>query len=331
MFFRIIEINMINEKRQELFSTKKIGISCVVPIYNEQNVISEFLCELNKTLEKLSDNFEIIVVDDGSKDQSLKRVAELSLSNLKVLSFSRNFGKEIALTAGIEHASKDVTILIDCDFQHPLEVIPTFLTKWVEGYDMVYAVRENRQNESLTKRFAAKLFYRLLGVMNEIDIPPHAGDFRLMDHKIIKTICRFEERNRFMKGVYAWVGYRTATVTYTVQERKNGQSNYSFWKLFRLALNGIFSFSDLPLRIWSLIGLIISTISFIYGLSIILDTLLFGADVPGYATIIVAIMFFGGIQLLSIGILGEYIARIFTEVKKRPKYILKYQQGFDAK
>ncbi len=319
---------MQNNTRQQQLQDKNVSISCVVPIHNEQTVISEFLTALDSKLQELTTTYEIIVVDDGSNDQSLAVIDNLPLTTVKILSFSRNFGKEIALTAGIEHASNDVTILIDCDFQHPLDVIPTFLSKWAEGNDMVYAVRRNRQDESFFKRIFAKIFYRLLGIINEVDIPPNAGDFRLMDRKVIATITNFHERSRFMKGVYAWVGYQTAAISYDVEERKGGNTKWSFFKLLGLALNGIFSFSDVPLRIWTLIGFIISAISFIYGLCIILDTLLFGVDVPGYATIVVAIMFFGGIQLLSIGILGEYIGRIFTEVKMRPKYIIKHQKGF---
>ena len=316
------------EQRKQLLANKKVGISCVVPVHNEQQVIGDFLPALSNALQQLTSDYEIIVVDDGSKDNTLTIVSQLKLNHMKVLSLSRNFGKEIALTAGIEHASKAVTILIDCDFQHPLNVIPTFLEKWAEGNDMVYAVRKNRDDESWLKQKFARAFYYLLGSINEIDIPPDAGDFRLMDSQVIQTISHFEERNRFMKGIYAWVGYKTTAVPYEVEQRQAGKSKWSFVKLFRLALNGIFSFSNVPLKIWSLLGVVISLISFIYGIWIVFDTLVFGVDVPGYATIVVAIMFFGGIQLLSIGILGEYIARIFTEVKRRPKYIVKMKQGF---
>lgn len=314
--------------RKELLAQKIVSISCIVPMHNEQAVITDFLTELNKTLQNLSQDYEIIAIDDGSTDNTLSIVQHLSLPQLKVISFSRNFGKEMALTAGIEHSSKDVTVLIDCDFQHPLNMLPVFLEKWAQGNDMVYAVRSNRKDESRIKRVFSKMFYHLLGTINEVDIPENAGDFRLMDRKVISSIADFEERNRFMKGVYAWVGYKTTAVTYDVVERKAGTSKWSFFKLLSLALNGIFSFSTVPLRVWTVIGLIISSIAFIYGLWIIIDTLAFGVDTPGYATIIVAIMFFGGIQLLSIGILGEYIGRIFTEVKKRPKYIIKDKQGF---
>lgn len=316
-------------ERKIALANKQVSISCVVPVHDEQSVIIEFLQALSSELEKLTNDYEIIVVDDGSKDDSLKLITEYRGNNIKVLSFSRNFGKELALTAGIEHCSKDVTILIDCDFQHPFTTIPEFLQKWAEGYDMVYAVRRNRKDESLLKRGFTKLFYRLLGIINEIDIPPNAGDFRLLDRKVIDSLTHFEECNRFMKGIYAWVGFSSIAIPYDVVERKHGTSKWSLLKLFGLALNGIFSFSTIPLRVWSMIGSLISLIAFIYGAYIIFDTLVFGIDIPGYATIVVAIMFFGGIQLLSIGILGEYIGRIFTEVKRRPKYIIKQKLGFD--
>lgn len=319
----------IYAERVQAVTQKRVSISCVVPVHNEEKVIGQFLTALNAELSTLSHDYEIIIVDDGSHDHSLTVIAEHSTPQTKVISFSRNFGKEIALTAGIDHATKDVTILIDCDFQHPLAMLKIFLAEWAKGNDMVYAVRKNRDDESKVKKFFAKCFYRLIGIINEVDIPPHAGDFRLMDSKVVAALNQFKERNRFMKGLYAWVGYQTVAVPYEVQERQAGSSKWSFAKLFKLALNGIFSFSDVPLRVWSVLGLIISLTSFIYGIFIVFDTLVFGADTPGYATIVVAIMFFGGIQLLSIGILGEYIGRIFTEVKRRPTYLVKTKIGFD--
>jgi polyisoprenyl-phosphate glycosyltransferase len=305
-------------------------ISCIVPIFNEQAVIENFIRALHEKLLKLSIPFEILVIDDGSSDQTYPLLIALSTQfKIKVIRFSRNFGKESALTAGLKHCKGDVTILMDCDFQHPLSLLDTFLEKWTEGYDMVYGVQANRKHETFFKRSFTQLFYRLMRSMTKTDIPPHAGDFRLLDKKVVQALLQLPEKSRFMKGLYAWVGFASFAVPFEAPERSGGKSAWNFSRLTELALTGLTAFSDVPLRIWGLIGLIISTISFAYGLLIIFDTLLYGVDVPGYATIVVAIMFFGGIQLLSIGILGEYIGRIFTEVKNRPNYIIEQQIGFD--
>jgi glycosyltransferase involved in cell wall biosynthesis len=249
--------------------------------------------------------------------------------HIKLLALSRNFGKENALTAGLEHCTGDVAIILDSDFQHPLEMIPVFLKHWGEGYEMVYGVRENRDDESSVKRGFANLFYWLMAKITKIDIPSNAGDFRLLDRKVVDSLNQFQERSRFMKGLYAWVGFKRLAVPFKVQERAAGKSSWGLGRLTELAITGITSFSDIPLRVWGFIGFVISLISLVYAIYIITVTLLFGADLPGFPSIIVALMFFGGIQLLSIGILGEYIARIFSEVKQRPKYIVEQKHGFE--
>lgn len=318
------------DQRQLQLQNKSVFISCIVPVFNEDEVVVSFIEALQKTLKQLTNTFEIIVVDDGSRDRTLEKVCGLPKDyHVKVLGLSRNFGKEVALTAGIEHSSGDVVILMDADFQHPLDMIPVFLEQWAEGYDMVYGVRTDRESESYIKRQFANLFYWIMQKITKIDMPNNAGDFRLMDRKIIQALSTFPERTRFMKGLYAWVGYKTAAVPFHVQERAAGKSSWRFTKLTELAITGITSFSDVPLRVWGLIGFVISLLSLVYAIYIITVTLLFGADLPGFPTLVVAIMFFGGIQLLSIGILGEYIARIFTEVKQRPKYLLQIKEGFD--
>lgn len=319
------------EQRQSLLSAKKLKISCVVPVYNEQAVVASFIQKLSETLANISSHYDIIVVDDGSKDETIARINALPAAkyHVKLLGLSRNFGKEVALTAGIEHANGDVVIILDADFQHPIEVIPEFLQKWTEGYDMVYGERCDRETESAVKRNFAKLFYWLMKKITSINIPNNAGDFRLMDKKIVDAIKQFPERTRFMKGLYAWVGYKTIGIPYVVQERAGGQSSWGFSRLTELAITGITSFSAVPLRVWGLIGFIISLVSFFYAMYIVAVTLIYGADLPGFPTLVVAIMFLGGIQLLSVGILGEYIARIFTEVKQRPKYLLQVKEGFD--
>ncbi len=320
----------MHSQRQQALEKKSVFISCVVPVYNEQAVISDFIASLRQCLRTLTNRFEIIVVDDGSRDHTVEKIQQLPKDyNVKLLGLSRNFGKEIALTAGIEHAQGDVTVLLDADFQHPVEVINDFLKQWANGYDMVYGVRKDRESESRIKRNFARLFYWIMQRMSSINMPRNAGDFRLMDRKITDAIKQFPERTRFMKGLYAWVGYKSVGVTFEVKERAAGKSSWKFMRLAELAITGIASFSDIPLRVWSMIGFFISCIAMIYAVYIVTVTLLYGADLPGFPTLVVAIMFLGGIQLLSIGILGEYIARIFTEVKQRPKYLLRIKEGFN--
>ena len=317
-------------QRQQLVKNKDIFISCIVPVYNEQANVEQFFPQLATCLQNMTERFEIIVVDDGSRDETLKKLLQLPvILKIKVLSFSRNFGKETALTAGLEHCSGDVAIIMDADFQHPIETLPEFLHQWTEGYDMVYGVRKNRDNESRIKRNFARLFYWLMAKITQIDIPNNAGDFRLLDRKVINAINSFKERTRFMKGLYAWVGFKKTPVAFEVQNRAGGKSSWRFFKLTELAITGITTFSDVPLRVWGFIGLIISLVSLLYAIYFVTDTLIFGTDLPGFPSLIVAVMFLGGIQLLSVGILGEYIARIFTEVKQRPKYIIETKVGFD--
>lgn len=321
---------MLTEQRQQALQNKSVRISCIVPVYNEEAVAEAFFTQLQACLRELAHNFEIIVVDDGSRDNTVKKILQLPKDyHIKLLALSRNFGKETALTAGLENCSGDVAIIMDSDFQHPLEVIPLFLQQWAAGYEMVYGARENRDDESSVKKNFARLFYWLMRKITKIDIPNNAGDFRLLDRKVVDAINQFQERSRFMKGLYAWVGFKTVAVPFKVQERAAGKSSWGFTRLTELALTGITCFSDIPLRVWGCAGLVISIISLIYAIYIVTKTLIFGADLPGFPSLIVAIMFFGGIQLLSIGILGEYIARIFTEVKQRPKYLVELRHGFD--
>jgi polyisoprenyl-phosphate glycosyltransferase len=318
------------EQRQLALQTKNIFISCVVPVFNEQTVIQQFINKLDELLASLTNHYEIIIVDDGSRDATVANVmAVTGKKSVKLLGLSRNFGKEIALTAGIDYARGDVVILLDADFQHPLELIPVFLAQWAEGYDMVYGVRTERQSESVIKRNFALMFYWFMQKMSKVDIPTNAGDFRLLDKKVVAALKSLQERTRFMKGLYAWVGFKKTAVPFDVAERAGGKSSWGFTRLAELAITGITSFSDIPLRVWGVVGFGISLVAMIYAIYIVTVTLLFGTDLPGFPTLVVAIMFLGGIQLLSIGILGEYIARIFTEVKQRPNYLLQIKYGFD--
>ncbi len=316
-------------ERKLSLDNKTVSLSCVVPVFNEEAVILEFIAALQSKLQALTEHFEIIIVDDGSRDYTIEKILQMPKnSHVKLLGLSRNFGKEIALTAGLEHASGDVVICMDADFQHPFELFPVFLNHWANGYDMVYGVRYSRKSESYLKRNFARMFYWLMQKITKIDMPENAGDFRLMDRKILDALKQFPERTRFMKGLYAWVGFKKIGVPFEVKERAAGKSSWGFTRLTELAITGITSFSDVPLRVWGFIGFIISLGSLIYAIYIITVTMLYGADLPGFPTLVVAIMFLGGIQLLSIGILGEYIARIFTEVKQRPKYLLQIKEGF---
>lgn len=318
------------EARRQALQNKDVFISCIVPVLNESEIIQNFIKKLHHTLQEMTRRYEIIVVDDGSNDDTVAKILQLPKAyQIKLLGLSRNFGKEVALTAGIEHASGDLAILLDADFQHPVELLPTFLEKWAEGYDMVYGTRKDRVSESYLKRHFSHLFYWLMEKITNIDLPHNAGDFRLIDQKIMNALGQFPERTRFMKGLYAWVGYKKIGIPFEVHERAGGSSSWGFGKLAELAVTGITSFSDVPLRVWGFIGFVISFISLLYAIYIVTVTLIFGADLPGFPTLVVAIMFLGGVQLLSIGILGEYIARIFTEVKQRPKYLLQVKDGFD--
>ncbi|QDQ27197.1 glycosyltransferase family 2 protein [Chitinimonas arctica] len=306
-------------------------ISCVVPAYNEGEGIRDFLLALWATLQPLASRCEIIVVNDGSRDNTASVVADLCQSGmpLRLINLSRNFGKEAALTAGLDHVSGDLVILIDADFQHPLALIPAFLARWREGYDMVYGVRQSRADESRLKRTGAFAFYGLMNWLSSVNIPADAGDFRLLDRKVIDSLQSMPERARFMKGMYAWVGYRSIAVPFDVQTRNSGQSAFNIRALLQLAQTGILSFSDIPLRVWSVVGFFISALSLAYAAWIIIDTLRFGVEIPGWATLAAALMFLGGVQLISIGVLGEYLAGVFHEVKRRPIYLVSERIGFE--
>ena len=319
---------MLAERAAKL-AAKQVRISCVVPVHNEGAGIGLFIDSLQTELALITSNYEIILVDDGSIDVSVPNILPYAISGaVKLIKLSRNFGKEAALTAGLDHSAGEVTVLIDADFQHPIAVIQQFLQQWVNGYDMVYGIRQNRNHESLIKRWFTYNFYHTMQKITKIHIVPNAGDFRLLDHKVVAAINQCTERNRFMKGLYAWVGFKSIGVPFTVAERISGSSSWSFKRLTELAITGITSFSNLPLRIWSFIGLGIALCSITIAAWICIKTLMFGVDVPGYASIMVAIFFFCGVQLISIGVLGEYIAKIFNEVKQRPKYIIEQKIGF---
>ncbi|MDX1802485.1 MAG: glycosyltransferase family 2 protein [Alcanivorax sp.] len=314
----------------EIVRDKPALLSCIIPAYNEADNLPHLVPELTAALSELAHQVELVVVDDGSRDDTLLQVARLSQDYpIKWLALSRNFGKENAITAGLDHVSGDVVIIMDADCQHPVQVLSEFVRRWRQGYDMAYGVRQDREDQALWKRTASRFFYALISRGADVPIIPNAGDFRLMDRKVVDAIRSLPERNRFMKGIYSWVGFNSIGVPFSPAERAVGESRFSPVRLFELAMSGLTSFSDIPLRIWSAIGGLVSLLAIFYGLYIIIRTLLFGVDLPGWATLAAGVTFLGGIQLLSIGILGEYISRVFSEVKQRPTYIVSKKQGFD--
>jgi glycosyltransferase involved in cell wall biosynthesis len=307
------------------------ALSCVVPAYNEAANLPGMLEELITQLGALTDRWEIIVVDDGSRDDTA-RVLTPFIANpgVRCIHLSRNFGKEAALTAGIDHAEGEAVLLMDADRQHPASLVPQMLEAWRRGVDMVCAARSSRGDETLAKRIGTWLFYRIVNANNAVPIPVDAGDFRLMDRRVVDALKALPERNRFMKGLYAWVGFRTEIVPYTPAGRHAGQSSFSMRRLARLAFTGLTAFSNLPLRLWSALGALIAFVALGYGGWIIVEYFVWGIDVPGYATLVTGMMFFSGVQLLSIGILGEYVGRIFDEVKQRPVYVVGREVGRGA-
>lgn len=306
-------------------------ITCIVPIYNEEAIIGQFIPALNDTLKALDYAYEIILIDDGSQDATMDIVHQLrNKFPIRYLRFSRNFGKEQAISAGLDYAKGDAIILMDADFQHPLDMLDDFVAQWEAGYDMVYAVRQSRTDESWIKRFCAKTFYRFVSKMNRVHIPANAGDFRLLDRKIVTALQQLPERNRFMKGLYSWVGFKEIALPYEVQPRTHGGSRWSFYALLDLAITGITSFSAFPLRMIAVGGVFTSGLALLYGLWLILNITLFGSKIPHWISIVTVIAFFGGLQLFALGVVGEYIGRIFDEVKQRPHYIIDEQASFDA-
>jgi len=298
-------------------------VSVVIPARNEAECIGATVDGVADALASLDLDWEVIVVDDGSTDGTGDAVARLDPAcNASVLRLSRNFGKEAALTAGLDHASGDVVLSMDADGQHPVSLIPEMLARWREGYEMVYAVRTDRGTESPYKRIGTRLFYKLMRSAGEIDIPPDAGDFRWMDRSVVDALRQLPEHNRFMKGLYSWVGFRSIGLPFTPLARTRGYSQYSRIKLAGLAWKGITSFSVLPLRAASIVGAALATLAFGYGTYELGHHFFYGTDVPGWPTVVVGMMFFSGVQLLFIGILGEYLARVYDEVKGRPTYVV---------
>lgn len=306
-------------------------ISIIVPMHNEEEGIPYFFERIGKVIKDI--DCEIVCVNDGSKDSTLAKLKEYRENDerIKIIDLSRNFGKEAALTAGLDFSSGDGVIPIDADLQDPPEIIPDLIAKWKEGYKVVLATRRSRKTDTWLKRKTAGIFYKIINKMSSVFIPPNTGDFRLMDRQVVEAVGMCQERTRFMKGIFAWVGFKTATVYFDREERAAGNTSWNYWSLWKFALDGIFAFSTLPLKIWTYIGSFISLFAFLYAGFLTIRVFLVGTSVPGYTSIMVVMLFLGGIQLISLGIMGEYLARIYREAKKRPIYLVNEIIGVNEK
>ena len=310
-------------------------LTVIVPVKDEEEAVGRFVAEVAPLLDRLlpadggAPTWEILFIDDGSEDATLPAIVAANARDPRIhgLSFSRNFGKEAALTAGLDFARGAAVVPMDVDLQDPPQVIGEMLAKWRDGYEVVYGVRRNRRSDSLPKRLTADLYYRAHNYISDDKIPEHAGDFRLLDRKVVDTIKRMPERNRFMKGMFAWGGFKQTAVEYDRVRREVGRTKFNYWKLWTLALDGITSTSTLPLRVWSYIGVVIALVALVYAAFLVIRTTLFGTDVAGYASMMVATLFLGGVQLISLGVLGEYIGRILIEAKQRPIYVVSRRIG----
>ncbi len=307
------------------------AISCVVPAFNEAANLGLLLAGLTEQLAALTDRWEVLVIDDGSRDATPAAMAPwLMRPGVRYVRLSRNFGKEAALTAGIDKAFGDVVLLMDADLQHPASLVPDMLAAWVAGADMVCAARASRADETWAKRLGTAMFYHLVNRNSAVPIPVDAGDFRLMDRRVVDALKSLPERNRFMKGLYAWVGFHNVIIPYVPAERHAGVSTFSMKRLARLAFTGVTAFTNAPLRLWSALGVVIALSSIAFAAWIVGEHFIYGNDVPGWATLVTGMAFFSGVQLLSIGILGEYVGRIFDEVKQRPVYVVGSEAGRGA-
>jgi glycosyltransferase involved in cell wall biosynthesis len=310
-------------------------ISVIVPVKDEEDAIQPFMERVGPILNALRDPdgqpviWEVLFVDDGSSDATLAAIMAANRADRRVvgISLSRNFGKEAALSAGLDHVRGQTVVPIDVDLQDPPEVIGAMLDQWRLGHEVVFGVRRNRMTDSLPKRLTADLYYRAHNWLSEDKIPEHAGDFRLLDRKVVDVIRAMPERNRFMKGLFAWGGFRQAAVEYDRAERAIGRTKFNYLKLWKLAIDGLTSASTAPLRVWSYIGFVIAVIAILYALFLVGRVVLYGIDVAGYASMMVAVLFLGGVQLLSLGILGEYVGRILVETKRRPIYVVRQKIG----
>lgn len=298
-------------------------LSIVVPVYNESNGLEAFYGRLQPVLAELEGSSEVVFVNDGSSDDSLQVMLSIRDEDhsVAIVDLSRNFGKEVAMSAGLDHASGDAVIIIDADLQDPPELIPKLVERWKEGCDVVSARRTVRRGETWFKRKSAHLFYRLMEKIGTVPIPRDTGDFRLLSRRAVDALSQLNEKHRFMKGLFSWVGYEHTFVEYERDPRSSGRTKWSYWGLWNFALEGITSFTVSPLRISTYFGLLVAFVAFVYGAFILIRTFFFGTDLPGYPSIMVVILFMGGVQLIAIGVIGEYLGRVFNETKNRPLYL----------
>lgn len=313
--------------------SKQPLISIVVPAYNEEEVLTEFHKAVDKVLSKLTADIEIVYINDGSTDNTLSIISGLRANDKRItlIDLSRNFGKEIALTAGLHKAAGDAVVIIDADLQDPPELIPELIKEWENGYDVVYAKRTRRDGESFLKKTTAHYFHRIIQHVGKFNIPEDTGDFRILSRRAVNALNTFKEHHRFMKGLFAWIGFKQKAVFYNRDSRHAGKSKWSYWRLWNFALDGITSFTIAPLKISTYLGTFTALSAFAYGVYMVIETLLHGNKVPGYPSLIVIILMLGGIQLVAIGILGEYLGRIFNETKQRPLYFInEYLPGIHA-
>jgi glycosyltransferase involved in cell wall biosynthesis len=310
-----------------MITSEKRKISLVSPFYNEEKGVQAFFNRINEVFTPLADRYdlEVIAINDGSRDQTYEELIKAKAKNqyLTIVDLSRNFGKEAAISAGLDFATGDAVVPIDSDLQHPPEVVIELIEKWEEGAEVVLAKRVDRETDRAIQKLSANYFYKFHNRISDIDIPADVGDFRLMDRKVVEALKSLPETRRFMKGLFAWVGFRTTTVEYKVAPREHGTTSFNTWKLWNFALEGITSFSSVPLRVWTYLGFAVSALSFLYAAYLLIKTLFFGADTPGYASIMITVLFASGAQLIGIGVLGEYVGRIFAESKNRPVYIVR--------
>lgn len=305
------------------------SLAIVVPAYNEAQVIDSFHSRLGAVLDAIDASTHVVYVDDGSQDETWARLCALAGQDPRVeaIRLSRNFGKEAALTAGLDHVDADAVVVIDADLQDPPEVIPALIARWREGNDVVYATRGERDGETRTKKFTSAAFYRVMERLSDTPLPRDTGDFRLLSRRAVEALRGLRERQRFMKGLFAWIGYRQAAVTYHRDARHAGSTKWNYWRLTNLAVEGITSFSTAPLRIATWLGVSAATLAFLYGLWVLLKVLIWGDPVRGYPTLMVVILFLGGAQLLALGVIGEYVGRTYSESKRRPLYYVESRRG----
>jgi glycosyltransferase involved in cell wall biosynthesis len=298
-------------------------LSVVVPCFNEEEGLDALAARLVPVLEGIG-SFEVLLVNDGSTDGTLAAMARLRAADPRfaVVNLSRNFGKEIATTAGLDHARGEAVVVIDADLQDPPEVIPDLVAAWREGFDMVYAQRRVREGETWLKRTTADLFYRLMQSTGRVRLPRDTGDFRLMSRRAAEALIQLREQHRFMKGLFAWIGFPSKAVPYDRAPRHAGTTKWNYWKLWNLAIEGITGFTVMPLKIATYLGLVVAVFAFVYGAQIVLKTLIFGNPVPGYPSLLAVVLFLGGVQLMTLGVIGEYLGRVFNETKRRPLYIV---------